>query len=247
MILRPVLLPIAALPALSTRERVAEQSRLARIALTECARLSGGPASDWNKDANGAPSPNDGWHWSIAHSREWAAAVISREPVGIDVERIRPRREGLFDQVAGEDEWNAIGGRTWNLFFRMWTAKEAVLKANRAGIGWLRECRVVESGSQLPLPVRERAGVRVNPFDALTPHPASPLKGRGVEPLVPDNPAISSSPVPRMSMRFRNHKWQVEHHLFSDQVAAITCDGATVQWTMLETPPASSTTDPARE
>jgi 4'-phosphopantetheinyl transferase len=200
MILRPVLLPIAATPELPPRERVAEQSRCARIALAECARLSGGPASDWNKDANGAPSPNAGWHWSIAHSRDWAAAVISREPVGVDVERIRPRREGLFDQVADEDEWYAIGGRTWDLFFRMWTAKEAVLKANGAGIGWLRHSQV--------------------------------------------NDVLESG---RWRLSFRGRRWEIEHYLFSDHVAAITCDGATAHWTLLEIPPAGSIADPARE
>jgi phosphopantetheinyl transferase len=145
MILRPVLLPIAVTTAASPQDRVAEQSRRARLALVECARISGAPEIGWTKDANGAPQANNSWHWSIAHTREWSAAIVAREPVGIDVEKIRPRREALFDHVASDEEWNRIGGRSWECFFRMWTAKEAVLKACGCGIGWLLECMATKT------------------------------------------------------------------------------------------------------
>lgn len=133
------------------------------------------------------PQPNDGWHWSIAHTREWAAAVVSREPAGIDLEKIRPRREGVFESVASANEWQGVGERSWDSFFRMWTAKEAVLKANGKGIGWLLECVFLEITSSV-----------------------------------------------HCTLRFRNRDWHVEHFLFSDHVAAVTCNDVMVQWQMSE-------------
>jgi len=92
----------------------------------------------------GVPLPLQGYHWSIAHKRRWAAAVIADHPVGIDIEHVTPRRHNLFDAVGGEDEWRLLGDRSWHSFFRLFTAKEATLKANGVGIGYLSACRVVK-------------------------------------------------------------------------------------------------------
>lgn len=139
-----VILPISDVESLPPPQRARRQSELARVALRRCAELAGAPLEGWTKDANDVPQPQHGWHWSIAHKPTMAVAAIARVPVGVDVERIVPRRnEGLFDHVADEDEWRIMGGRSWHSFYRLWTAKEAVLKANGVGIGSLGKCRVV--------------------------------------------------------------------------------------------------------
>ena len=145
MILQPVLMPIPEDGALSGPQRVARQREYARRALAACADLCGVGNVDWTKDGNNVPQPCAGCHWSISHKPRWAAAVIADGPVGIDIEHVKPRRADLFDEVADEDEWSAVGGRCWPAFFRIWTAKEAVLKANGVGIGRLSGCRVVRS------------------------------------------------------------------------------------------------------
>ena len=145
MILQPVLIPIADDECLRGPERVARQREFARRALAACAERCGLAHLQWTKGENNVPQPCEGYHWSISHKPRWAAAVIADRPVGIDVEHVKPRREDLFDEIADQQEWSAVGGRSWPAFFRIWTAKEAVLKANGVGIGHLSDCKWVES------------------------------------------------------------------------------------------------------
>lgn len=82
-----------------------------------------------------------GWHFNLAHSSELALLAVTRSgPVGVDVERIRPLREvdqlvsrffspredAVFQGLAAEQKPEA--------FFRLWTRKEAWLKATGEGI-----------------------------------------------------------------------------------------------------------------
>jgi len=76
---------------------------------------------------------------------------VAENPVGIDVEYIMPRSPHLYEAIAEDTEWDLLGGRTslahgsdWGKFFRVWTAKEATLKANGVGIGRLGHCRLAE-------------------------------------------------------------------------------------------------------
>ena len=95
------------------------------------------------KDENDVPCPFDGNYWSVSHKPKYVAAVVSRDRVGIDIEEIRPRDESIFDLVASDEEWRLGKDRSWDTFFRYWTAKEATLKAMGVGISGLKACRVV--------------------------------------------------------------------------------------------------------
>ncbi len=129
----------------SGREKVRYLSDHARRALEMSARLSGRklcPAK-LSKNENGAPLPHNGVHWSLSHKPDHVAAVTASSPIGIDIERVRPCREGLFRKTADENEWALGRTRSFELFFRYWTAKEAVLKAVGTGLTDLSKCRVV--------------------------------------------------------------------------------------------------------
>ena len=202
MILQPVLIRIPFQPNLTGPQYVERQRTFARIALDHCAKLCGVPAGRWAQSPERVPIPRDGFHWSIAHKPRFAAAVIARTPVGIDVESISPRTRDLSTAVASPEEWALMiqsrdsqqsrdrevedspwrgadgvevqsskfkvqrerqqGNETtrqgehtrldssseclavdWSLFFEMWTAKEATLKANCMGIGGLKACRLL--------------------------------------------------------------------------------------------------------
>ncbi len=144
MSLKPVLITIHETSELSGPQKVARQREVARRALSMCAAQCGGPDGPWEQDANRVPLPNDGWYWSISHKPLMAGAVIADGPVGIDIEHIKPRgREDLWDRLANAGEWKVAGQRSWEMFFRLWTAKEATLKANSRGIGGFEECRIV--------------------------------------------------------------------------------------------------------
>lgn len=140
---QPVLVEILPIAPARSADAVQFQRDAARRALTLCARQRGAPPTGWSQSPDGAPLPNDGWHWSVSHKRRWAGAVIDRGRIGIDIESIIPRTTELFDEIATRGEWERIGGRTWDHFFLAWTAKEATLKANGLGIGAIRECTVV--------------------------------------------------------------------------------------------------------
>ncbi len=168
MIIQPVLIRIPFQPNLTGPQRVERQRRFARIALDRCAKLCGAPAGPWPQTPERVPIPRDGFHWSIAHKPRFAAAVIARIPVGIDIESITQRTRDLSTAVASPEEWVLMKPsrdpkvedpqwrRTdeknvsvdWRTFFEVWTAKEAVLKANSVGIGVLKQCLI--TGRDMP-------------------------------------------------------------------------------------------------
>ncbi len=57
-------------------------------------------------------------HFSISHSGEWVVAVVSENPVGIDIEQVRPIDPRLAERIGADPE----------RFFEEWTAKEAYFK-----------------------------------------------------------------------------------------------------------------------
>ena len=145
MILQPVLMRIAERELPRGPRRLEQQRRCAHEALRKCAELCAAPTDGWRQSEQRVPLPNGSFHWSISHKRLWVAAVVADRPAGIDIEHVAPRRTDLFDEVATEDEWSLVGRRDWSTFFRIWTAKEATLKANGLGIGYLAECKVVQA------------------------------------------------------------------------------------------------------
>jgi 4'-phosphopantetheinyl transferase len=143
-VIYPVLMPVSAsVRALAGRERVAHLSVLARRALSLSAKKSGVSLDRLDKDEGGAPLPFQGAHWSVSHKETFVAGVAAPAPVGIDIERIRPCSEGLIRKTGTDAEW-ALGGDSPSdhLFFRYWTAKEAVLKTSGAGFREFSQCRV---------------------------------------------------------------------------------------------------------
>lgn len=148
----PVIVAVAGPEAgLTGREKVAALSALARRALAISAVLSGIclPAR-LEKNDHGAPIPFNGVHWSLTHKSAYVAGVVAPEPVGIDIETVRPFHPGLPRKIATENEWALARIPVETLLFRFWTAKEAVLKASGTGLRGLDRCRIVS----VPEPTR---------------------------------------------------------------------------------------------
>ena len=142
--LYPVVLSVPAhLQDLRGRPQAAILSRLARVAVRLSARLSGVAAPAVEKNSRGVPRPSAGIHWSLTHKPAFVAGVVAAAPVGIDIEYIRPPSEGLYRRIATAEEWRLGRGMARSeLFYRFWTAKEAVLKAERVGLRGLADCRI---------------------------------------------------------------------------------------------------------
>jgi len=118
--------------------------RLARLALRRAALRSGYPAGPWTKTDQGVPEPSAGIFWSISHKPTYVAGVVAPHPVGIDLEPIVPRPSGLYAKIATVAEWRLRREAEAEevFFYRLWTAKEAVLKAEGVGLRGLSRCRV---------------------------------------------------------------------------------------------------------
>ena len=130
---------------MTPRQRVTYLSGHARRALEMSAAKSDIVLGKLAKDNRGVPQPFDGIFWSLTHKPEYVAGVLAPQPIGIDLEKIRPCSEGLLRKTATEAEW-ALADRfadRLSIFFRYWTAKEAVLKAGGTGLVDLSKCRIL--------------------------------------------------------------------------------------------------------
>jgi len=155
----PVILTVPAREqALPPRERVKALSLQARKALHLCARKTGIVVGELLKDDKGAPVPFEGNYWSLTHKPAFVGAVICTRATGIDVEAVKDVSKGVMRKTAAEEEWRLTGEDPEAMFFRYWTAKEAVLKAAGIGISGLSQCRVtaVPDDSHLQLEYKGR-------------------------------------------------------------------------------------------
>ena len=87
---------------------------------------------------NGSPAPVE---FNVSHSGEHGLiAIADRGRVGVDVEEFssRPNLEGIIETVFGPDEQRdlelVLGRQKLQLFFRLWTIKESLIKAVGMGL-----------------------------------------------------------------------------------------------------------------
>lgn len=96
-------------------------------------------------------------HVSISHCDRMVACALSREPVGIDVEKVRPIDLAICRHVCTDEEKAYVGTdgtegqvcrdpQILSRFFEIWTAKEAYFKKRGTGITDLKSVNI------LPLP-----------------------------------------------------------------------------------------------
>jgi 4'-phosphopantetheinyl transferase len=171
MPLYPVILSVPAhTKAAKGRAKVQALSRLARQAAQDSAlRTLGLSLPDFPKNEEGVPQPVAGIHWSLSHKSALVAGIVAHDPIGIDLEYRRPVKAGLHARIADPEEWrldkaqNSDAQRTppEALFYRYWTAKEAVLKAVGQGLAGLSRCRIVA----LPSPRRMRLTFDGQPWE----------------------------------------------------------------------------------
>ena len=89
--------------------------------------------------AYGKPGIAHGPQFNLSHSGDMVAlAVCPDRPIGVDIERHRPFDPGIVTRFFSEREQRALSGLTGkdleNAFFRVWTRKEAIIKALGFGL-----------------------------------------------------------------------------------------------------------------
>lgn len=77
-----------------------------------------------------------GYHFNISHSGEYVMCAISNEPLGIDIEEIKPVDLADFSHCFTIAERRSMLASADPLpaFYRLWTLKEAVIKADGRGM-----------------------------------------------------------------------------------------------------------------
>lgn len=76
-------------------------------------------------------------HCSLAHSSGWGVGAVALEPVGVDIERVRPRSRELLAHISNAAEIDLIAHASPSdpdVLVTIWTLKEAVLKG--IGVGF---------------------------------------------------------------------------------------------------------------
>ncbi|MBQ8122200.1 MAG: 4'-phosphopantetheinyl transferase superfamily protein [Ruminococcus sp.] len=83
-------------------------------------------------------------HFSLSHAEGIAACMVEDRECGIDCEGVRPLRPGVLRRAFSPEEQALVGSAEDRdlMFFRLWTLKEAYIKALGIGLSYpLKEAR----------------------------------------------------------------------------------------------------------
>ncbi len=81
---------------------------------------------------------DNGLHFNISHSGGYVALAFGKTPLGVDIECVKRKDLKVAKRFFRQEEYDDLAGKTGaeqpDIFCRMWTGKEAVLKASGAGL-----------------------------------------------------------------------------------------------------------------
>lgn len=106
---------------------------------------------------HGKPYIEGGPFFSISHCKQGIAVAIDDQPIGIDIEAIRNVDQDLILRTMNEEEQKQIHSN--RDFTRLWTQKEAIVKAQGVGIvsfEQLQGIRSQESGVRIQTVEKEK-------------------------------------------------------------------------------------------
>jgi 4'-phosphopantetheinyl transferase len=77
-------------------------------------------------------------HFNVSHSEDWIVCAVDDEPIGIDIEKIRPVELEFAAQFFSEEEYKILMSKSLedqqHFFFDLWTLKESYVKAVGRGL-----------------------------------------------------------------------------------------------------------------
>ncbi len=129
--------------ALKGNKKVSALSRFARESASASAIKSKLSVDSFEKNAAGVPIPSNNIFWSVSHKLDFVAGIVSTRKIGIDIERIKDVSEALFKRIIDPEERVHFGNQDKGIiFFRAFTAKEAVVKNTTDGIMGLSKVKI---------------------------------------------------------------------------------------------------------
>jgi 4'-phosphopantetheinyl transferase len=87
-------------------------------------------------------------HFSLSHTGDLVLCALSSRPVGADIEQVVPRQPRLVQYAltgAEYAQYQALGGG-WDVFYALWTRREAWCKYTGLGLAKLREEDIPDEG-----------------------------------------------------------------------------------------------------
>ena len=111
---------------------------LLRIALSNEGRTD----FEYQYDSNGKPYIKGNLFVNLSHSGEMAICAISNQPVGCDVEIIKPAKLNLAKKYFTENENKLLENDADTMFCRIWSAKESFIKFT--GLGFRQHLKTFE-------------------------------------------------------------------------------------------------------
>ena len=118
-------------------------------------QVLGVPGSALSYGETGKPGLPGGPEFSLSHTRGAVVVAVDAEPVGVDVEQLRPVTSGLPRRVLGEREyeWYQKRGARVEDFFTLWTLKESYYKPLGTGLpGFPNKTAFFMEGGRWELP-----------------------------------------------------------------------------------------------
>ena len=113
---------------------------LARAEICRIANLDN-RALDFSANAYGKPflANKPDIHFNISHTKNYVACALSDEPVGIDIEFIKPTNQKIAERFFAPDERAYIAANDqandqMNAFYEVWTKKESRIKWEGQGL-----------------------------------------------------------------------------------------------------------------
>jgi len=130
--------------ALKRGEKKAALSVFARESARASSLKSSLLMGRFEKDMMGVPLASNSTYWSVSHKLDFVAGVVSKERIGIDLEQMRDVSEALFERIVDPAEKAHFSNQDKSIvFFRTFTAKEAVLKKTTHGMRGLSRAKII--------------------------------------------------------------------------------------------------------
>lgn len=111
---------------------------------------------EWKYNEHGKPYLEGGPYFSISHCKAGIAVAIDDQPIGIDIETIRHANEDLVERTMNEKERLGIRELGMREFTRLWTQKEAIVKAEGTGIYSFEQLQTILDNGQWTLDTFEK-------------------------------------------------------------------------------------------
>lgn len=93
----------------------------------------------------GKPYVKNGVCFNLSHSGDYVLLAVDEKSIGCDIEQVQEKKFEALGKIVFQQNEREILGKSDNKemdFYKMWTQKEAFLKA--VGEGFHRECRSVD-------------------------------------------------------------------------------------------------------